>query len=157
MLMQHSPVLLQKTVIMVLFLTTQPPFSSRSDTPSDIGNARIKEIKHLAEGWSPSSALVLRPGAHIMSANQGIAPAQLHYGILLANGNEARLRYGIVPDREAGFTMNKSCSGLYYEMSVDQGNAFAQLNDGVLLATRDDIGMDRSFGFLISKGQMIKD
>jgi TPR repeat protein len=64
-----------------------------------------------------------------LSADQGIAEAQLNYGNCLAKGD--------------GIAMNKSQAAHYFEMSADQRIAEAQLTYGLLLARCNGIQMNK--------------
>jgi hypothetical protein len=65
-----------------------------------------------------------------LSADQGIADAQLKYGFMLCQGD--------------GISMHKSLAAHYSKLSADQGIAAAQFNDGVMLFQGDDISMNKS-------------
>jgi TPR repeat protein len=67
-----------------------------------------------------------------LSADQGFAQAQLHYGLLLLTGE--------------GITMNKSLAAYYFKLSADQGIVQAQYSYAVLLLEGESVQKDALMG-----------
>jgi TPR repeat protein len=65
-----------------------------------------------------------------LTADQGNADGQFHYGVFLMTGD--------------GIPMDKSFAAHYSKLAADQGMAKAQFNYGVLLEDGDGIPMAQS-------------